>query len=168
MKVENPKEEDVMERFNWQKGMGAALAALVSGLIAFLVLFGNPLSQRIIYSGEFGQSQKLLDMWRTVEPLPVLTPFMKDLFQVSPRKLAVVGLLFLWTLSAYKTMPREELFKIQHVEVDLSPDDMPGHAMYRVICDSCGEWVSDHREVKKDNKTLCKSCAYGGYYRVVS
>ncbi|MFQ5455535.1 MAG: FmdE family protein [Nitrospirota bacterium] len=71
-------------------------------------------------------------------------------------------------ISAYKTMPREELFKIQHVEVDLSPDDMPGHAMYRVICDSCGEWVSDHREVKKNNKTLCKSCAYGGYYRVVS
>ena len=85
-----------MNVFNWKKGALAALAGFLVGLVAFLILFGNPLSQSIIYEPGSGQSQKLIDMWTTIEPLPALTPFFSDLFAFSPRKLLVMALLYLW------------------------------------------------------------------------
>lgn len=87
-----------MGKFNWQKGLITALAAVVVGLVLFLLLFGNPLSQRIIFSNEFGQSQKLIDSWTTIEPLPAVTPFFNHVLEVSPKKVAVILLLYLWTL----------------------------------------------------------------------
>ncbi len=69
-------------------------------------------------------------------------------------------------LEAYKIMTDEELFDLMEVEVDLRPEDMPGRPLRRVICDSCGEYVQDKREVKDNGKTLCKTCSEGGYYKV--
>ncbi len=69
-------------------------------------------------------------------------------------------------LEAYKIMPDEELFDIMEVKVTLKPEDMPGRPLRRIKCDSCGEYVQDMREVEMNGKALCRSCAYGGYYRM--
>jgi hypothetical protein len=61
-------------------------------------------------------------------------------------------------------MPEEELFDITEVAVKLNPEDMPGRPLRRVKCDICGEYVQDGREVCRDGKILCKSCAGGKYY----
>ncbi len=69
-------------------------------------------------------------------------------------------------IEAYKIMPDEELFDVMDVIVELRPEDMPGRPLSRFLCDKCGEYIQDRREVPKDGKTLCRPCAYGGYYRV--
>ncbi len=67
-------------------------------------------------------------------------------------------------LEAYKIMSDEELFEVMEVTVNLKPEDMPGRPLSRVQCDTCSEYVQDAREVYRDEKILCKSCADGGYY----
>jgi formylmethanofuran dehydrogenase subunit E len=69
-------------------------------------------------------------------------------------------------LEAYRVMSDEELFDVMEVAVKLRTEDMPGRPMRRVQCDSCGEHVQDMREVYRDGKVLCVSCAQGGYYEV--
>ncbi len=69
-------------------------------------------------------------------------------------------------LEAYKVMPDEELFDSQEIEVTIPPEDMPGRPLRRVKCDTCGEYVQDNRDIKRDGKTFCKPCSQGGYYRI--
>lgn len=71
-------------------------------------------------------------------------------------------------LEAYRVMPEEELFKIEQVQITIPEQDMPGRPMKRVQCEECGDWVQDCREIEKDGRTLCKSCALGRYYQVIS
>ena len=68
-------------------------------------------------------------------------------------------------LEAYKIMTDEELFDIMEVEITMKPEDMPGRPQRRVKCDACGEYVQDMREITKGDRTLCRSCANGGYYK---
>ncbi len=70
-------------------------------------------------------------------------------------------------LEAYRAMPNEELFVVTPVDVHLAPQDLPGHPVSRVMCDTCGEGVNDRREVIQDGKTLCRPCASGTYYREI-
>jgi formylmethanofuran dehydrogenase subunit E len=67
-------------------------------------------------------------------------------------------------LEAYKVMSVEDLFEVMEVKVALRPEDMPGRPLRRVRCEACGEHVQDMREVYRDGKPLCVSCAEGGYY----
>ena len=67
-------------------------------------------------------------------------------------------------LEAYKIMPDHELFQWKDVKVDVPEEDMPGRPLRRIICDICGEYVQDKRDIAKDNKRLCKACAEGSYY----
>jgi formylmethanofuran dehydrogenase subunit E len=69
-------------------------------------------------------------------------------------------------LEAYKIMSDNDLFDVMEVKVELRPEDMPGRPLRRIRCDSCGEYVQDMREVRRDGKILCKPCADGGYYTV--
>ena len=71
-------------------------------------------------------------------------------------------------LDAYRIMPEEELFKIQQVSITIPPEDMPGRPIAREQCQQCGDWVQDKRTVERDGKTLCKSCAHGRYYTVIT
>jgi formylmethanofuran dehydrogenase subunit E len=66
---------------------------------------------------------------------------------------------------AYKVMPDEELFKWEGVEVEIPEHDMPGRPLSRIMCEKCGEYVQDRREVSSAGKLLCKACAQGAYYR---
>jgi formylmethanofuran dehydrogenase subunit E len=70
-------------------------------------------------------------------------------------------------LEAYRIMPPQELFKIEHVQVDLAPEDMPGRPLRRVQCEKCGDWVQDCREISADGKIFCRGCVNGKYYKVV-
>jgi len=67
-------------------------------------------------------------------------------------------------LEAYRVMPEKELFTIQQVSITIPDCDMPGRPLKRVQCQECGDWVQDGREVEKEGRTLCKSCAFGRYY----
>ncbi len=71
-------------------------------------------------------------------------------------------------LEAYKLMTDEELFSVQRVRVDIPASDMPGRPIRRVRCSRCGDYVQDCREVEREGVILCRACAYGGYYEVIS
>lgn len=70
-------------------------------------------------------------------------------------------------LEAYKVMPLEELFTFQEVKVDIRDCDLPGRPIRRVQCDQCGDWVQDCREVEREGRIFCQSCAGGRYYQVI-
>jgi formylmethanofuran dehydrogenase subunit E len=70
-------------------------------------------------------------------------------------------------LEAYHIMPEQDLFKIEQVQVELAPEDMPGRPLRRIRCEQCGDWVQDCREVLSEGKMLCRGCANGKYYQVI-
>lgn len=67
-------------------------------------------------------------------------------------------------MRAYRELPEEELFDREWVRVRIGPEDLPGYKAPRVVCAECGEGVSFHREVIRDGRTLCRSCAGERYY----
>jgi len=67
-------------------------------------------------------------------------------------------------MRAYRELPAEELFDVQWVRVRLGPEDMPGYKAPRVACAECGEGINFKREVVRDERVLCKSCAGERYY----
>ena len=68
---------------------------------------------------------------------------------------------------AYREMADDDLFTTQWVKVELPPEEFPGYKGERVVCDLCGEGINFRREVRRDGKALCRSCAGGRYYEVV-
>jgi len=71
-------------------------------------------------------------------------------------------------LEAYRIMPEEELFRVQPVRVKVPEEDMPGRPRRRVQCESCGDWVQDCRDVQQEGRSLCRPCAHGRYYELVT
>jgi len=67
-------------------------------------------------------------------------------------------------LRAYKSLPDEELFKVERVMVKVPDQDQPGRPVSRVACDECGEGINDRREVISDGRTLCRACAGEAYF----
>ncbi len=67
-------------------------------------------------------------------------------------------------LAAYRIMPDSVLFRVQEVQVDLTPFDLPGPTRRKVTCVQCGQVVRDNREVVKDGLPFCRPCADGGYF----
>jgi formylmethanofuran dehydrogenase subunit E len=65
---------------------------------------------------------------------------------------------------AYRNMADEDLFATQWVKVELPPQEFPGYKGERIVCDGCGEGINFRREVRRDGKILCQSCAGGRYY----
>lgn len=70
-------------------------------------------------------------------------------------------------LRAYKALSDDELFTVQEVRVELREEDLPGRPRGRVICDACGEGVSDGRDVSLEGRRLCRACAEHPYYAIV-
>ena len=70
-------------------------------------------------------------------------------------------------LEAYRVMPDSVLFRVQEVEVNLSPYDLPGPTRRKVVCARCGQVVRDHREVSHQGLALCRPCAGGAYFKTV-
>ncbi len=67
-------------------------------------------------------------------------------------------------IEAYRVLPPEELFSVQWVDVRILPQDLPGYKGPRVFCDACGERINFRREVVREGRTLCRSCAGQRYY----
>ncbi len=70
-------------------------------------------------------------------------------------------------LEGYKQMPIDEMFVIQSVEVEIPIHDMPGPTRFKAVCEQCQAVVRDKKEVFQNGRILCRTCALGGYYRVL-
>ncbi|MGH9629271.1 MAG: TraR/DksA C4-type zinc finger protein, partial [Bryobacteraceae bacterium] len=57
-----------------------------------------------------------------------------------------------------------ELFGYQWVRVAIGPEEMPGYKAPRTICEDCGEGINFKKEVHRDGRVLCRSCAGERYY----
>jgi formylmethanofuran dehydrogenase subunit E len=68
-------------------------------------------------------------------------------------------------IEAYKVMPLDELFTVEQVQVDISQSDMPGPSLFKAVCEKCHTVVRDKKEVRQNGQVLCRSCAFGTYYR---
>ncbi|MFZ1061347.1 MAG: hypothetical protein WAP47_19390 [Candidatus Rokuibacteriota bacterium] len=58
---------------SWQRVIVVTLVAGVLMQAATALLWMSPLTTRLILTPEFGQSQKLINVWRLWEPLPRIT-----------------------------------------------------------------------------------------------
>jgi formylmethanofuran dehydrogenase subunit E len=67
---------------------------------------------------------------------------------------------------AYREIADDDLFTTQWVKVELPPEEFPGYKGERIVCDSCGEGINFRREVRRDGKVLCRSCAGERYYEL--
>ncbi len=68
---------------------------------------------------------------------------------------------------AYREISDDDLFATQWVTVDLPPEEFPGYKGERVICEACGEGINFRKEVRRDGKVLCRSCAGEQYYKPI-
>jgi formylmethanofuran dehydrogenase subunit E len=68
---------------------------------------------------------------------------------------------------AYREMSEDDLFATQWVKVDLLPQEFPGYKSERITCEACGEGINFNREVRRDERTLCRGCAGENYYTPV-
>lgn len=85
-------------KINWPRLLLSGLLAYVAGFTGFLFLFGNPLSQRLIYSSDYGQSSKLIDIWKSIEPIPPVSPFWDRVTTIEVKAIPVILLLFAWSV----------------------------------------------------------------------
>ncbi|MBI9045054.1 MAG: molybdopterin-guanine dinucleotide biosynthesis protein B [Anaerolineaceae bacterium] len=67
---------------------------------------------------------------------------------------------------AYKIMPDEEMFIVEHVEITADLQAIISQPGLRINCDKCGEEISNAREVILPEKVLCRSCAGESYYKI--
>ena len=62
-----------MKTIPWKRVLLTTLVAGVLVQAVMALVWGNPLTHRIILTPEFGQSQKLINVWTLWEPLPRIT-----------------------------------------------------------------------------------------------
>lgn len=67
-------------------------------------------------------------------------------------------------LLGYQRMAPADLFVWQPVILTTPVAAILSRAGHRVHCDRCGEEILNEREVVIGSATLCRHCAYGGYY----
>jgi formylmethanofuran dehydrogenase subunit E len=67
-------------------------------------------------------------------------------------------------MRAYRELADNDLFEFRWVRITLAPEDLPGYKAPRSICAECGEGVNFKREVVRDGRVLCRSCAGECYY----
>ncbi len=68
---------------------------------------------------------------------------------------------------AYREISDDDLFTSQWVKVDLPPEEFPGYKGDRVVCQACGEGINFRREVRTEEKVLCRACAGERYYELI-
>jgi len=68
---------------------------------------------------------------------------------------------------AYRELADDEMFQIQRVRVALPPEEFPGYKGERRMCDVCGEGINFRREICREGKVLCRSCAGESYYEPI-
>lgn len=71
-------------------------------------------------------------------------------------------------LEAYQVMPLDELLVIQPVQLTVSMQALISREDARALCDRCGEEIFNEREVHLEGQVLCRSCAGGSYFELLS
>jgi len=71
-------------------------------------------------------------------------------------------------LLAYQRMPVEALLLAQPVQLVRPPAEIVSRPGARAMCQQCREEIINEREVTRNGRTLCRSCADGAYYRLLS
>ena len=71
-------------------------------------------------------------------------------------------------LEGYRGLPERELFDFRFVRLSPPVKTLLSRPGLRVICEECGEEISNGREIAWGRSILCQSCAAGGYYVVES
>ncbi|MFQ5945774.1 MAG: hypothetical protein ACE5NC_05915 [Anaerolineae bacterium] len=74
----------------WSRAVVAGLVAFAAVFPVAVFLFGNPLSRRIVFTTDFGQSSKLLANWLETQPIPPVGPFWEDLLAFTPEKVGIL------------------------------------------------------------------------------
>lgn len=69
---------------------------------------------------------------------------------------------------AYQCLPVAELLQMREVALALDLDALISRNGLRVICDRCGEEITNARELHVQGETLCRSCAGQSYIRAHS
>ena len=67
-------------------------------------------------------------------------------------------------LEGYKRMPDDLLFEVQRVRVNLADWDLPGPPRHHAVCANCGQVVRDGKEIRGQNRILCRPCAGENYF----
>lgn len=67
-------------------------------------------------------------------------------------------------LLGYQRMPVEVLLHLQPVTLTVSLEQILSKEGHRVLCDLCGEEITNEREVIRNKQTLCRACAGECYY----
>ena len=67
-------------------------------------------------------------------------------------------------LEAYQILSDEELFSMQPVQLTISLEKIISRPGLRVICEYCGEEISNEREIIRNGVVLCQTCAGDSYY----
>ena len=70
-------------------------------------------------------------------------------------------------MRAYREISDADLFTEQWVKVELPPEEFPGYKGERITCEQCGEGINFRREVRRNGKILCRSCAGECYYKTL-
>lgn len=70
------------------------------------------------------------------------------------------------TLEKLERIPDSELVTLEDVTVNIPETDLPGPPVRKAVCADCGERIVDGREVQKGDKTYCRGCAKGKYYKI--
>jgi len=68
-------------------------------------------------------------------------------------------------IRSYTEMPETDLILVEKVKVNVPKEEAPGRPTRIVACSSCGEIIYDHKEMIKEGRIFCKSCANGAYYQ---
>lgn len=67
-------------------------------------------------------------------------------------------------LDSYQIMPERELFIVQAVQLNVSMEKIISKPGLHIVCNLCGEEISNEREVWRDGIALCCYCAGQRYY----
>jgi formylmethanofuran dehydrogenase subunit E len=67
-------------------------------------------------------------------------------------------------LKGYQIMPEGELFTFREVQLEPSLATILSRPGVRAKCSNCGEEIINERQVCRDGKILCRTCAGNGYY----
>ena len=60
---------------------------------------------------------------------------------------------------AYRELADDELFRLQHVRVQVDPAELPGYKSERILCERCGEGINFGRYQEVGGMRLCLTCA---------
>ena len=63
-------------------------------------------------------------------------------------------------------VPEDEILHVEHVNLIIPKEDIPGIPAYKEVCSVCGERIMDNRHVIVNGNVLCKNCGNGSYYTI--